>query len=316
MTELELKSMLLRKKRVGRQLERAELSRHCRAIRKKRSALKRERHLNNIKESAEMEKAPKKAQRKHFNWSLIAKQVKPETVLTSFFQDVFSIPVDPEGATQAERLHWIEFWKNLRMDCACDLLISPKKLERVLNKLNSGKGSPDQITADVLKAFPQECLDKLARSLSMMCWDMTFPEDWMCSLTVMAPKVVGATYLTKFRLIAGLCDAKSTGLRLAHVTPSTAVRERTNCVCAGDTRGCWLVLDAASGRTVERMAGISVVVQLDVRKAFDHVEHRAAFKAMKLQGVSSRGAGISFDFHNDHGAGAARSDEELGFQET
>ena len=29
-----------------------------------------------------------------------------------------------------------------------------------------------------------------------------------------------------------------------------------------------------------------VVVQLDVKKAFDHVDHRAAFKAMKLQGVS------------------------------
>ena len=29
-----------------------------------------------------------------------------------------------------------------------------------------------------------------------------------------------------------------------------------------------------------------VVVQLDVKKAFDHVDHRAAFRAMKLQGVS------------------------------
>ena len=29
-----------------------------------------------------------------------------------------------------------------------------------------------------------------------------------------------------------------------------------------------------------------LVVQLDVKKAFDNVDHRAAFKAMKLQGVS------------------------------
>ena len=29
-----------------------------------------------------------------------------------------------------------------------------------------------------------------------------------------------------------------------------------------------------------------VVVQSDVKKAFDHVDHRAAVKAMKLQGVS------------------------------
>ena len=29
-----------------------------------------------------------------------------------------------------------------------------------------------------------------------------------------------------------------------------------------------------------------MVVQLDVKKAFDHVDHRAAFKAMKQYGVS------------------------------
>ena len=38
-----------------------------------RRALKREKHLTKIKESAEMVKAPKKTQSKHFNWSSIAK---------------------------------------------------------------------------------------------------------------------------------------------------------------------------------------------------------------------------------------------------
>ena len=61
-------------------------------------------------------KAPEKTQSKHFNWSSIAKQEKPETVLTNFFQDVYSIPVDQEGITQSERLHWIDLWKNLRVD--------------------------------------------------------------------------------------------------------------------------------------------------------------------------------------------------------
>ena len=35
----------------------------------------------------------------------------------------------------------------------------------------NGKGSPDQITADVLKVLPPECLEQLARSLSLMCWE-------------------------------------------------------------------------------------------------------------------------------------------------
>ena len=61
---------------------------------------------------------------------------------------------------------------------------------------------------------------QLARSLSEMCWDMNFLEEWMCSLTVMAPKVVGGTSMAKFGPIAGLCAMrKSTGLHLAQFTP-------------------------------------------------------------------------------------------------
>ena len=52
-TELELKSLSLRKKRIRRQLGRTELNRHCRAIWRNRRALKREKHLKKIK-------APKK----------------------------------------------------------------------------------------------------------------------------------------------------------------------------------------------------------------------------------------------------------------
>ena len=47
-----------------------------------------------IKESAEMGKAPMKTQSKHFNWSSIAKHENPESVLILFFQDLYSIPKD------------------------------------------------------------------------------------------------------------------------------------------------------------------------------------------------------------------------------
>ena len=159
---------------------------------RKRRALKREKHLGKIKESAEMGKAPKKTQSTYFKSKSIAKHENPGSVLTNFFQDFYSIPEDQEEATHSERLHWVELWKNLTMDCAGGMLISPKKLERVLKKLKNGKGSSDQITADVLDALPPKCSEKLARSLSRMCWEMIFPEDWLCSLTDMAPKMVGA----------------------------------------------------------------------------------------------------------------------------
>ena len=116
---------------------------------------------------------------------------------------------------------------------------------------------------------------KLARSLSRMCWEMTFPEDWLCFLTVMAPKVVGATCLTKFRPIAGLCAMRKV---LGYVWLKS-LRPLTHA-----DAGLVLLLQAADlSREWKREI---VVVQLDVKKAFDHVDHRAAVKAMKLQGVS------------------------------
>ena len=75
-TEMELKTLLLRKKKTGRYLERSEMNWLCREIWRKRRALKREKHLDKIKESAEMERAPKKTQSKHFNWKSIAKDEK------------------------------------------------------------------------------------------------------------------------------------------------------------------------------------------------------------------------------------------------
>ena len=120
-----------------------------------------------------------------------------------------------------------------------------------------------------------------------MCWDMTFLEDWLCSLTVMAPKVVGATCLTKFRPIAGLFAMRKvlSYVWLKSLPPLKYERVQTAFVPKTHAdAGLFLLLQAAElSREWQRE---SVVVQLDVKKAFGHVDHRAAFKAMKLQGVS------------------------------
>ena len=107
-TELELKTLLLRKKKTGRYLERSELNWLCREIWRKSRAFKRVKHLDKIKESAEMGRAPKKTQSKHFNWKSIAKDENPESVLTKYFRDLYSIPEDQEELTQSERRHWVE----------------------------------------------------------------------------------------------------------------------------------------------------------------------------------------------------------------
>ena len=283
-TELEVKSRLLKKKREGRHLERAELNGLCRAIWRKRRALKREKHLTKIKESAETGKAPKKTQNKHFNWSSIAKQENPETVLTNFFQDLYSIPVDQEEATQSERLHWMELWEKLESGLCGWNADFAKETENSLEEAEKRERLTRSDHSRCCESIAPDCLEKLARSLSTMCWAMKCPEDWLCSLTDLAPKVVGATCLTKFRPIAGLCAMrKALGYvwlkslpPLKYESVQTAFVPKTHA-----DAGLFFLLQAELSREWQREI---VVVHLDVKKAFDHVDQR--FKAMKLQGVS------------------------------
>ena len=74
-------------------------------------------------------------------------------------------------------------------------------------------------------------------------------------------------------------DAKNPGLHMVPMTPSTAAQE-----CADADAGLFLLLQAAE-LSREWQSEI-VVVQLDVKKAFDHEDHRAAFKAMRVQSLS------------------------------
>ena len=82
-----------------------------------------------------MEKAPKKTQSKHFNWSSIAKHGNPESVLTNFSQELYSIPTNQEEATQSDRQHWIELCKNLRVDCAGENVDLTKETGKCLEEI-------------------------------------------------------------------------------------------------------------------------------------------------------------------------------------
>ena len=68
-------------------------------------------------------------------------------------------------------------------------------------------------------------------------------------------------------------------LPLRHASVRTAFVPKTHAYA-----GLFLLLQAAE--LLREWQGEIVVVQLDVKKAFDHVDHRAAFKATRLQGVS------------------------------
>ena len=238
-TELDLKTVLLRKKKTGRYHERSELNWLCREIWRMRRALKREKHLDKIKESAEMAKAPKKTQSKHFNLKSIAKDENPESVLTKYFRDLYSIPEDLEELTQSERRHWVELWKNMRIDCAGGMLISPKKLENVLKKAKER----ERLTgSDHSRCFESITARMFGTAGEVAVGDVLehgFPGRLAVFVDGDGSESGGCNVLDQVQAYCWtVCDAKSLGLRLAQVTPSTELRECADCVCAEDTCRC------------------------------------------------------------------------------
>ena len=149
---------------------------------------------------------------------------------------------------------------------------------RALSKLKNGKGSPDQITADFLKAIASRMFGEIGEIVvDVLGYD--FPGRLAVLFDGNGSESGGCNVFDEVQANCwAVCDAKSLGLCVAHVTPSTAVRECADSVCAGDARRCWAVSDFESGRTVSRMA--------ERKCGGTAADHRAAFKAMKLQGVS------------------------------
>ena len=87
-TQLELKSLLLKKKREGRHLERAELKLALSSNLVKEESVETRKTLDQDQgECRDGER--QRTQSKHINWSSIAKQENPDTVLINFFQDLY-----------------------------------------------------------------------------------------------------------------------------------------------------------------------------------------------------------------------------------
>ena len=63
------------------------------------------------------------------------------------------------------------------------------------------------------------------------------------------------------------------------------VVSESDIICGEDTCRCWTVPDFESSGLTTKWALCTVAVQLDV-KTFDQVDHWAAFRSMRLQGLS------------------------------
>ena len=266
-TELELKSLLLKKKREGR------APRACRVelvlssnLEKEESVKTRETVDQDQGECKDGESLPRK-HKAHISTGVRLRNKKiPKQFSQNFFQDLCSIPVDQEGITQSERLTGQSFGKNMRMDCAGGTLMSTKKLERVLRNCKNGKrstGSDDSGCFDSIapgmsgKAGGIVVGDVLGHELSggmAVLSDGYGSERGGCNVfdPVQADRWA-------------VCDAKSLGLRMSllplkYESVQTAFVPKTHA-----DAGLFLLLQAAElSREWQREI---VVVQLDVKKA-------------------------------------------------
>ena len=104
----------------------------------------------------------------------------------------------------------------MRIDCAGGMLISPKKLDNVLKKLKNGKGSPDQITADVLKSIASRMFGTAGEVAVVDVLEHGFPGRLAVFVDGDGSESVGCNVLDQVQAYCWTVrDAKSLGLRLA-----------------------------------------------------------------------------------------------------
>ena len=260
------------------------MNRLCRAICRRRRALKREKHLTKIKESAETEKATEEIQSKHFNWSSIAKRENPETVLTSpLFNSCRPIGPHPSredsGGSLVEApesgLRWWSSDLNTEIEESTgqaemrERITGPdpgRHLERTASGLSGKTGK-----IAVRDVLGHELLGRV---------DVLFDGDGTKSCGCNEPGQVQADrWIVRYEKVLGHIWLNSPLHPLRYEGVQTAFVPKT----LADA-GLFLLLRAAElSRALQKEI---VVVQLDVKKAFDPVEHQAAFKAMRLQSLS------------------------------
>jgi hypothetical protein len=284
--DLELEALIARRKDRTVLLTVAQMRILSRSIWRRRRALKRMRYLGELEICAETGRAPRLMPHQksmHYNWAKIAGDKKPSALITEHFSEIYALPAEEKQEVQAQRQHRIE----LGCEAQEGEMIPRSLLDKALLKLKKGKGSPDGLTAEILQELPDDCKSALAKDLSARCAVFKFPEEWCRSATTLAPKTVGATSLSGFRPIAGLSAIrKLLGYVWLLLLPAlTFISVQTAFIPGSHADTGVYMLNRAAELAREWRLPL-FVAQLDVKKAFDHVDHRAAFSAMELQGVS------------------------------
>ena len=200
----------------------------------------------------------------------------------------FRVIVQTRGATKREasdaRAAIIRAWE--QSDHRADPTFTLELFERSLRRLKPGKGSPDGVTAEMLRHLPQKARDAFGLDILSRSRELRFEASWaQCSATL-APKVPNAGALTQFRGIASLLTIRKVlGYMFLEALPQLQFQSVQTAFIAG-AHACTGVHTLLRVAELAREWGAPVcAAQLDLKKAFDHVSHVAAFDAMDQQGV-------------------------------
>ena len=253
---------------------------------RRRRRLQRTEAKSELAKCAASGRAPRPIQSSHVNWHAIVGPRDPSVALTTFYSEIFGLDPEEKQLAHDKREQYIALARDLNVDNGRPL-VTRASLDFALSKLKKGKGSHDGISAEMLQALPDSCKDGLVRNLAQRCALLDIPPAWCAAQITLVPKIIGARSLANFRPIAGLVAMrKLLGYlwlgslpRLTFGSIQTAFVPGTH----ADT-GPFLLNRAAELSREWRIP--LAIAQIDIRKAFDHVDHRAAFAAMRRQGCS------------------------------
>jgi hypothetical protein len=231
-------------------------------------------------------KAPRPTQSKHVNWHAIVGPLDPCAALTTFYSDIFGLGPAERQLAQDKRDQYIALARDLHLDNGRPF-VTRASLDFALAKLKKGKGSHDGIPAEMLKALPDSCKDDLVRNLALRCATLDIPPAWCAAQITLVPKVIGAKSLANFRPIAGLVAMRKLlgYLWMGSLPRLTFGSVQTAFVPGAHADTGPFLLNRAAELSREWRVPLAIA-QIDIRKAFDHVDHRAAFAAMRRQGCS------------------------------
>ena len=257
-----------------------------RAIWRRRRHWKREKQHQLLEQAAAGGRAPPGPRPTlHVNWGrLCVGGASPRNMLTKHFEQLYKLdgPERQKAATRREEV--LAAWR--AADQTTDSTFTLELFYGALAKLKPGKGSPDGITAEMLKALPKRARDALGLDLLRRCRTLEFEEDWATSVAGLIPKVPNARELTKFRGLFSLCTMrKLLGYMFLLATPRLNLLSVQTAFVPGAHAcgGAHLLLRVGE---LSREWGVQAcMAQLDLKKAFDHVSHVAAFEAMEIQKV-------------------------------